>query len=101
MGITKLPILYLVCILVQITLSMAYTIEFTVMMDNSDLRTAGTDYTLQASFLTLSTILAGTISGAIAEALGYIPLFIISIAIGLASVVLVTKTFKRTAISSH
>lgn len=99
-GITQLPVLYLVCISVQITLSMAYTIEFTIMMDKSQIATAGTDYTLQTSFLTLSSILAGAISGVIAEALGYIPLFFVSIAIGLASVIFVSKTFDRTLSSN-
>jgi hypothetical protein len=36
------------------------------------------------------------LSGFIAEAVGYIPLFIIAIVIGLASTVLVIKTFDRT-----
>ena len=96
MKIASLPILYFACISVQMTLAMAYTAQYTVMMDKSKLETAGIDYTLQASFLTLGTIFASGISGFIAEALGYIPLFVISLFIGLASVALVAKTFEHT-----
>lgn len=96
MGITNLPWLYLACITVQLFLAMAYTAEFTVMMDKSALNTAGTDYTLQTSVLTLSSILAGTLGGLIAEAIGYASLFGVAMVIGLASVVYIARNFERT-----
>ena len=93
MKIASQPILYLACIVVQMTLAMGYTSQFTVMMDNSHLDTAGTDYTLQASFSTLSTIIASVIAGFLAEAFGYVSLFVIALVIGLASVALIAQTF--------
>ncbi|VEP18295.1 conserved membrane hypothetical protein [Hyella patelloides LEGE 07179] len=93
MKIVNAPLLYLACIIVQMTFSMASTAKFTVMMDRSELDTAGTDYTLQASFSTFSTIFASGIAGVMAEALGYVSLFIISLVISLASVALTAKTF--------
>ncbi|NEO28271.1 MAG: MFS transporter, partial [Kamptonema sp. SIO4C4] len=96
LGITNFALLCLVCILVQMTTSMAATAQFTVMMDYSRLDTAGTDYTLQASIMTFSTLVASGMSGVIAEALGYLPLFFIAIGVGLASVALVAKTFEQT-----
>lgn len=73
---------------------MAYTTEYTVMMDKSELNTAGTDFTLQASFLSLSSIVSGAIAGYLAEALGYIALFAISSAISLFCVAFIVKTFE-------
>ena len=75
------------------SLAMAYTTEYTVMMDKSNPETAGMDFTLQASFLSFSSIISGAVAGFLAEALGYIPLFLISIAITLFSVLFIIKTF--------
>lgn len=58
LNIINQPILYLACISVQMTLAMAYTTEYTVMMDKSNPETAGMDFTLQASFLSLSSIIS-------------------------------------------
>ena len=94
LNIINQPVLYLACISVQMSLAMAYTTEYTVMMDKSELNTAGTDFTLQASFLSLSSIISGALAGYLAEALGYIPLFVISSAIALFSVAFIVKTFE-------
>ena len=94
LNIINQPVLYLACISVQMSLAMAYTTEYTVMMDNSNPETAGMDFTLQASFLSLSSIISGAIAGLIAEALGYISLFVISSAIALFSVLFIIKTFE-------
>ncbi|PMB26480.1 MFS transporter, partial [Fischerella thermalis CCMEE 5319] len=48
-GVTNLPALYLVGISSALSHSMANTALFTVMMDESNLETAGTDYTLQTA----------------------------------------------------
>lgn len=94
LNIINQPILYLACISVQMSLAMAYTVEYTVMMDKSNPETAGMDFTLQASFLSFSSIISGAIAGFLAEALGYIPLFLISIVITLFSVLFIIKTKK-------
>lgn len=96
LGITNFALLSLICIVMQMTTSMAATAQFTVMMDYSRLDTAGTDYTLQASIMTFSTLVAHGISGVIAEKLGYIPLFIIAIGVGLGSVAFIAKSFEQT-----
>ena len=93
MKIINQPVLYLACIIVQMTLAMGYTAQLTVMMDKSELATAATDYTLQASFTTFSTIIAGGIAGFLAEAFGYVSLFLIALVIGLANVALIALTF--------
>jgi MFS family permease len=96
MGVKSLPILYLICILVQIAMSMAYTAQYTVMMDKSELATAGTDYTLQASVVYFGGIGASILSGFIANAVGYTALFVICVFLGLLSVVMIAKTFDGT-----
>lgn len=88
------PVLYLACISVQTSLAMAYTTEYTVMMDKSNPQTAGTDFTLQASFLSLSSIISGGIAGFLADALGYVALFVISSVLTLISVLFIIKTFE-------
>lgn len=88
------PVLYLACISVQTSLAMAYTTEYTVMMDKSNPQTAGTDFTLQASFLSFSSIISGGIAGFLADALGYVALFVISSVLTLISVLFIIKTFE-------
>ena len=56
LNIINQPILYLACISVQMSLAMAYTSEYTVIMDKSNPETAGMDFTLQASFLSFSSM---------------------------------------------
>ncbi|NJO98767.1 MAG: MFS transporter, partial [Pleurocapsa sp. CRU_1_2] len=92
-GIDSLPMLYCVCILVQMTMGMAYTALYTVMMDNSNTSSAGVDYTMQTSAIYFGGIAASGLSGFVAEALGYQNLFLICIFISLASVAVVAKTF--------
>ena len=95
-GINSFALICLICIVVQMAIGMTHTAQFTVMMDKSQLDTAGTDYTLQVSIKAFGGLIASTLSGVIAEALGYIPLFVIAIFIGLASVLLIAKTFDCT-----
>jgi MFS family permease len=98
-GVTSLPVLYLVAIGVQFTLSMATTATCTVMMDQSELATAGTDYTIQTSVVFLGGFSAAALSGVIAEAIGYQGVFALSIAISFISVVAIARFFPETGFS--
>lgn len=93
LGFTSLPILYLVSIGFQFAYSMALIPMYTVMMDNSRLGTAGFDYTLQVSIVFIGSLLAGSISGFIAKAIGYQGAFALSGAIALVSVAVIVKIF--------
>jgi MFS family permease len=95
-GFTSLPVLYLVAIGFQFTYSMALIPMYTVMMDNSRLGMAGFDYTLQVSLVFVGSLIAGGMSGFIAEAIGYRGAFAVSAAIALASVIIVAKVFDDT-----
>lgn len=95
-GVTNLPALYLIAIVVQFSMSMATTATYTIMMDKSELETAGTDYTIQNSIASFSTIGAATISGVIADALGYRGVFAISAAISLIGVAIIAIAFDDT-----
>jgi predicted MFS family arabinose efflux permease len=88
-GFTDRSILYLIVISVQFAISMASTATFTVMMDNSEPETAGTDYTIQNSVLSLSAITASATSGVIAGGIGYTGVFVLSAVIALVSVVMI------------
>lgn len=93
---TNLPTLYLVAISVQFATSMTSTALFTVMMDKSELETAGTDYTVQTSVIYLGGIVPAAISGVIAEVIGYQGVFAISITLFLVSIALIARTFDDT-----
>ena len=80
-GETSIAIVYVVNISLQLFSSMAYTAVCTVMLEKSELATAGTDYTIQTSLIYLGSILAMVGAGSIAERLGYE--WMLSIATGL------------------
>ncbi|WP_414541448.1 MFS transporter [Nostoc sp. CCY0012] len=90
-GISGLPVLYAVSITVNAAQSMAYTALLSAMMDKCEPDTAATDYTLQVSVVYLGGIAASVLSGAIASATGYTFMFIISAALSLVSVLLITN----------
>ncbi|QFS52460.1 MFS transporter [Nostoc sphaeroides] len=90
-GVSSLVVLYAVCILVNITQSMAYTALLSVMMSKSDRATAATDYTIQVSVMFLGAIAATVLSGMLATTKGYTFTFITSAAVSLLSVFLITK----------
>ena len=92
-GVTNLPVLYLVAISVQISISMATTPLYTVMMDKSNLETAGTDYTMQNSIVHLGGIVAAAMSGVIVRMVGYRGVFATSIVVSIIGVVLIAKMF--------
>ncbi|WGV24403.1 MFS transporter [Halotia branconii] len=90
-GIGSLPVLYAVSITVNAAQSMAYTALLSAMMDKCEPATAATDYTLQVSVVYLGGIAASVLSGAIANSTGYTFMFIISAALSLLSVLLITN----------
>ena len=92
-GVSSLPILYAVSIAVNATQAMAYTALLSAMMDKSQPETAATDYTLQISIMSIGGTAATVASGAIASAMGYTFMFIVSAALSLLSVLLI-KIFK-------
>ena len=92
-GVTNLPVLYLAAISVQISIGMATTPLYTVMMDKSNLETAGTDYTTQNSIVHLGGIVAAAMSGVIVRMLGYGGVFVTSIVVSIIGVVLIAKIF--------
>ena len=92
-GVTNLPVLYLVAISVQISISMATTPLYTVMMDKSNLETSGTDYTMQNSIVHLGGIVAAAMSGVIVRMVGYRGVFATSIVVSIIGVVLIAKMF--------
>ncbi|GAX42265.1 hypothetical protein NIES4075_32650 [Tolypothrix sp. NIES-4075] len=95
-GVTNLPTLYLVVISVQILSGAAHTTLYTVMMDKSELATAGTDFTIQASIIFMGVIGASVISGVLAKSIGYQGVFMSAIAISLVSVLVISRNFDNT-----
>lgn len=100
-GFTDLSILYLVVIGVQLPSSMVNTALFTVMMDKSESETAGTDFTVQNSVVSLGTDIGSVLSGFIAGAIGYKGIFTVSIGVSLLGVIAITKFFAETDYSSQ
>ncbi|MHC5831601.1 MAG: hypothetical protein ACYT04_90445, partial [Nostoc sp.] len=80
--------------------SMASTTISTIMMDKSQLETAGTDYSIQGSVASFSGIAAAAISGVIAEAFRYRGVFAISVAIAVLGVAIIAIAFDDTR-STH
>ncbi|MEA5549542.1 MFS transporter [Anabaena cylindrica UHCC 0172] len=93
-GVSSLVVLYAVCILVNITQSMAYTALLSAMMGKSDRATAATDYTIQVSVMFLGAIAATVLSGMVAAKTGYTFTFMISTAVSLLSVFLISKQYE-------
>ncbi len=63
--------LYTVCIVEHFVSGMATVSLFTMMMDQCDPKTGGTDYTIQASVVVLASGAASAVSGYSAASLGY------------------------------
>ncbi|MBZ8179840.1 MFS transporter [Oscillatoria salina] len=94
-GVTNRVFLYFAAILVHFTGSMASTTMLTVMMDKSQLDRAGTDFTIQNSFVYLGGIGAAALSGVITEAIDYQGTFALGIVISLISLILIAKSFSQ------
>ncbi|MEC4891799.1 MAG: MFS transporter [Oscillatoria sp. PMC 1051.18] len=95
LGATTLPVLYGVAMSSQFTNSMAITALFTVMMDKSELSTAGTDFTLQTSLVYLGGILAAPFSGLAARGFEYEGAFLLAIALSIGSVVAIAGLVEK------
>ncbi len=70
--------LYAICLLDEFAGGLATVALFTAMMDRCRPAAGGTDYTLQASAVVLSTGIAASLSGWIAQGLGYGGMFALS-----------------------
>lgn len=90
LGFTSLPVLYLVAIGLHFSYSMACIPMFAIAMDHSRQGNAGFDYTLQVTIIFIGSLLAGSFSGFIAKACGYLGAFAIAASLSLVGVVLVT-----------
>ncbi|MGI0485834.1 MFS transporter [Pantanalinema rosaneae CENA516] len=77
-GFTQLPVLYGIVGATSFSLGIVVTTAFTIMMDKSNPQSAATDYAIQASLNTMGSLPAAIASGAIATAIGYRGVFIIS-----------------------
>lgn len=93
LGVTTLPVLYLVATGSQIAFNMGVTITFTIMMDYSQPETAGTDFTMQSSLIYFVGLGTSALSGMLAEAIGYSGVFAISAALSLFSIALIIRLF--------
>jgi MFS family permease len=90
LGFTSLPVLYLVATGLHFSYSMACIPMFAIAMDNSRQGNAGFDYTLQVTIIFIGSMMAGSFSGFIAEAFGYLGAFVIAVLLCLVGVLLVT-----------
>ncbi|MEM6611180.1 MAG: MFS transporter [Cyanobacteria bacterium P01_C01_bin.72] len=89
-GFTSLPILYFVAVNIHFAYGMACVPMFAIAMDNSRQGNAGYDYTLQITIIFIGSMLAGGISGWLAESLGYAAVFAIAAGISLLGVLFVS-----------
>ncbi|PLZ05210.1 MFS transporter [Fischerella thermalis] len=96
-GVSSLLVIYTVCIVVNATQSMAYTALLSAMMDKCEKNTAATDYTMQVSVMFLGGIAATVLSGMLASTMGYSFIFIMSAAVSLLSVFLITNKYRVSA----
>lgn len=90
-GFSSLIILYSLGILFHGTFGFAETATSTIRMDYCHPDSAGRDFTIQTSIVFVSSAIAGSISGTIAEAIGYSGLFILSAVLTLLNLILVSK----------
>lgn len=82
---------YAVTIAEHLTSAMATAALFTAMMDFSRTEKAGTDYTVQASIVVISTGAAAALSGMSAQALGYVGHFSAAAGISLVALVIAAR----------
>jgi MFS transporter, PAT family, beta-lactamase induction signal transducer AmpG len=90
-GVTDLPIVYAANISLQLFSSMGSIAISTVMLEKSELATAGTDYTIQTSFSFLGGILTMFLGGSLAEHFGYQGMLIIAAGMSGLDLVLIQK----------
>lgn len=90
-GFSSLIILYILGILFNGIFGFAETATSTIKMDYCDRNCAGRDFTIQTSIVFVSSAIAGSVSGWVAEAIGYSGLFILSAVLTLFNLVLISK----------
>jgi MFS transporter, PAT family, beta-lactamase induction signal transducer AmpG len=95
LGFTSLPVLYLMAIGLHFSYSMTCIPMFAIAMDHSRQGNAGFDYTLQVTIIFIGSMLAGSFSGFIAKACGYLGAFAIAALLCLVGVLLVTTLDKE------
>ena len=93
LGFTSVPVLYAIAASLHFTYSMACVPMFAIAMDNSRKGNAGFDYTLQVTIIFIGSLLAGSFSGYIAQAFGYLGVFAIAAGLSLLGVLLVSILF--------
>jgi MFS transporter, PAT family, beta-lactamase induction signal transducer AmpG len=90
-GVNTLPIAYAANISLQLFSSMGSIALSTVMLEKSELSTAGTDYTIQTSFSYLGGILTMFLGGLLAEHFGYQMMLIIAAGMSGLDLILIQK----------
>ena len=90
-GFSSLVILYTLGILFNGIFGFAETATSTIKMDYCDRDSAGRDFTIQTSIVFISSAVAGSVSGWVAEAIGYSGLFVLSAAFALLNLALISK----------
>ncbi|MEM8674338.1 MAG: MFS transporter [Cyanobacteria bacterium P01_G01_bin.67] len=98
LGFTSLPLLYLIGTLLHFAYSMACVPLFALSMDRSRRGNAGFDYTLQVTIIFIGSLFAGSLSGFMAEAVGYFGTFAIAALISLTAVLMVITLLKESTI---
>ncbi|MEM9246247.1 MAG: MFS transporter [Cyanobacteria bacterium P01_F01_bin.153] len=96
-GAVAFPFLCLIAMLAQFINSMAMTVLLTVIMDKSDIKTAGTDYTVQSSVVYISGIVGAIFSGIIAQAIGYKGVFLVAFGVALLTAFTIVRLFPQKA----
>ncbi|MEM8674476.1 MAG: MFS transporter [Cyanobacteria bacterium P01_G01_bin.67] len=92
-GYTYLPVIYAIVSITFFSIGMVMTTSFTIIMDKSRLEMAGTDYTLQSSLIGIGGIVSATLSGFLADTIGYRGVFATSVLLLVVYLRLVVKKF--------
>ncbi|WP_146132097.1 MFS transporter [Pleurocapsa sp. CCALA 161] len=90
-GISSLVILYLLGITFNGIYGVAETATSTIKMDKSSADSAGRDFTIRTSIAFISSAIAGSFSGTIAEAVGYSGLFVLCVGLTLGNLLLISR----------
>lgn len=90
--------LYALCGAEHFASGMATAALFTCMMDWCSERSAGTDYTVQASAVVIATGAAGALAGVSAHALGYLGHFCVATVLAIGAIAVVVACFPSEAL---
>ena len=94
MNLTGTNVLYIVCAFAGFVGSFKGTLIYSVFMDFSRKSFAATDFAVQVSALAIGASLYKVLSGVIASAIGYAPLFGLSIVLDIVGILLVGLFFQ-------